>query len=348
MTNEKDLLGKFCSAVLKGGEFGAMYTFMGMAAGAPTMAQPLLETMTKAAQDFPDTPQFVSVTCPPEITAAYERAGFLVYEDPARAMKVIGALARFRHCFATPVSASATTPVDPAPKIAADVTFNEVSAKEVLARVGISHPSERLVMTAEAAAKAAQEIGFPVGIKIVSPDIVHKTDVGGVALGLADEAAAIAAVEAMQQQVLANVPGATIDGYLVTAMVQGGVECILGTSRDPVFGPILMFGLGGVLVELMQDVTFRRVPVSEDDARAMIREVRGFPLLDGYRGKPAADIDALIRAICGLSRFVDSNRDVIESVEINPLLVMPKGQGAMALDAVIETVRRNELEKKQS
>ena len=338
LTNEPDLLGKFNSIVLRSGEYGAVYNFIGMMAGSASTAQKLLDSMSKAAIEFPKVPQFISVTCPPEITAAYEKAGFLVYEDPARAMKALGALVKFANVFAAPVPPAPKIAQIAAPKVAAGLKFNEATAKKMLARYGVLSPPERLVATPEQAGQAAQQIGFPVAIKVASADILHKTEIGGVALNIDSEGSASAAVGQMQREIPVLVPDAVIDGYLVTSMIRGGVECILGSRNDPVFGPIIMFGLGGVFVELMKDVTFRRVPVSEEEANKMIREVRGFSLLAGYRGKPAADVDALVRAICGLSHFANHNRDVLESVEINPLVVLPKGQGAFALDAVVETM----------
>jgi succinyl-CoA synthetase beta subunit len=176
-----------------------------------------------------------------------------------------------------------------------------------------------------------------VALKILSPDITHKTEVGGVVLGLACGAAVEEAAATISQSLARRAPNAKSEGFLVGEMISGGVECIVGVDNDPVFGPVIMFGLGGILVELMQDVTFRLAPVDEAQALAMVESVRGFPLLDGYRGKPKADVATLARAISRLSHLAATNAERLRTFEINPLMVMPKGRGVVALDAVIET-----------
>ena len=132
-------------------------------------------------------------------------------------------------------------------------------------------------------------------------------------------------------------PDAAIGGCLVAPMAAGGVETILGVQRDPVFGPIVMFGLGGIFVEALKDVTFRAAPFDEAEARAMIESVAAYPLLTGLRGRPPADLGALATALSRLSRFAAANADAIESLDVNPFLVRPEGEGALALDAVLVT-----------
>jgi acyl-CoA synthetase (NDP forming) len=188
---------------------------------------------------------------------------------------------------------------------------------------------------AEAGA-AARSIDRPVAIKVVSPDILHKTEVGGVALGVLPEAAA-ACVEAMMAKVSAAMPDADVAGYLISPMVSGGTECIVGAHNDPVLGPVIMFGLGGVTVELMKDVTTRLAPVTEQEALELVRSVKGFPLLDGFRGRKPADVFALARVISVISRLAAANADTVRTIEVNPLLVLDAGEGVLALDAVIET-----------
>jgi Acyl-CoA synthetase (NDP forming) len=173
-------------------------------------------------------------------------------------------------------------------------------------------------------------------VKIVSPDILHKSDIGGVALNVAPQEIATC-VERMLAQVSAAVPGARIEGCLVSPMIAGGTECIVGIHVDPLLGPVVMFGLGGVTVELLKDVATRLAPVTLDEAMEMIRSIRSFPLLDGFRGRPKADLAALAQAISTVSQFAARNADVMSTLEINPLLVMAEGKGILALDAVVET-----------
>src|SRR5262249_16837343 len=188
------------------------------------------------------------------------------------------------------------------PLIEADKPLSEAASKAMIARVGVPSPPEHLVRDAAGAMAAARSIGRKLAIKVVSPDILHKTEVGGVALNVEPNDAG-SRLQAMARAVTAAVPRARIEGYLVTPMLSGGVECIVGVHSDSVLGPVVMFGLGGVTVELMKDVTSRLAPVSEGEALEMIRSVKSFPLLNGFRGRPKADVAALARAIVGLSRL---------------------------------------------
>ncbi len=193
-----------------------------------------------------------------------------------------------------------------------------------------------MVTSAEAAAATAQRFAQPVALKIVSPDILHKSDIGGVALGLRDAGAVQHACTAMLASVRARAPAARIDGVLVAPMIEGGVECILGARRDPVFGPVLMFGLGGVFVELLGDVALHSAPVSPQQAMAMIRSVKGFGLLGGARGRTPVDLEHLATNLVALSRLAVAAGDTLESIDINPFIALPRAQGSgSAVDAVI-------------
>src|SRR5690606_11346203 len=178
-------------------------------------------------------------------------------------------------------------------------------------------------------------LGFPVVMKVLSPQITHKSDVGGVVLNVRDAQAAGVAFESIMSSVGVNAPQALLDGVLVAPMVRGGVECILGVHNDPVVGPLVMLGAGGVNVELLKDVSFRIAPVDIRQARAMIAELKSVALLRGYRGAPLADVDALAQTIVRVSDFALAAGQTLESIDLNPLCVMPEGKGVVALDAVI-------------
>jgi len=190
----------------------------------------------------------------------------------------------------------------------------------------------RLATSPAGAVTAAREAAGPVAMKIASPDIPHKTEAGGVKLGVRAAEAGIA-FDAIMASARAYDPRARLDGVLVSPMVAGGVECILGARFDPVFGPVVMFGLGGVFTEVMKDVSFRRAPVGPETARQMIGEIKGAALLMGARDQPPADLGALAEAISRLSLFAAAHGDKIESVEMNPVRALPKG--CLALDALI-------------
>jgi acetate---CoA ligase (ADP-forming) len=209
--------------------------------------------------------------------------------------------------------------------------LNEVDSKVLLAEFNIPIPPERLVRTAEEAAAAAKAIGFPVVLKAVSAALPHKSDAGLVCLNLTDadavwHAAATVAGRARSMRV-------SIDGMLVAKQVSGGTEVVLGVQRDVEMGPVVMFGMGGVLVELFKDVSFAPATLDRDQARAMVRATRAGAMLDGYRGRAPGDIDALCDALVNLGRLARDMGDVIESVDVNPLLV--REQGVVTLDALV-------------
>jgi acetyltransferase len=207
-----------------------------------------------------------------------------------------------------------------------------------LAAHGLTPPRSALAATPDEAAAKAEQIGFPVAVKIVSPQASHKTEVGGVALHLGDAAAVRTAASEMTARLRAHDAGATIDGFLVQEMVDG-LEMLLGVRRDPQFGPVMAVGLGGIAVEVMRDVAIRLLPIDEETAREMLGSLRVAPLLGGFRGKPPRDVEALVAAMTGLSRLFAADGDRLSDIEINPLIVLAQGQGVRAVD--VRTVRRN-------
>jgi acetyltransferase len=194
----------------------------------------------------------------------------------------------------------------------------------------------KLARTAEEAAASAGTMGFPVALKIESAMITHKSDVGGVALNLADPRVVHDAYAQLIIEVGRRVPGAKIDGVVVQRMAGEGTEMILGVKRDPLFGPVILCGFGGILVELLKDVAIGIPPLSRDQAAEMLRKLRGFSILGGMRGKPPADVEALCDAVVGVSQLALSLGDRLAGLDINPLIVLPGGQGAVAVDAVVE------------
>jgi len=201
----------------------------------------------------------------------------------------------------------------------------------LLAEHGLTTPKSTLANSVEEAGAAAVRIGFPVAAKIVSPEASHKTEVGGVALALRDAAAVRAAAETMTARLAAHDPRARVEGFLVQEMVDG-LEMIVGVREDPQFGPFMLVGLGGVMVEVMRDVAIRLLPIDKVIARDMIRSLRGASMLDGFRGRSARDVDAVVRAMTGLSRLFIDHRPWLSDLEINPLIVLAKDEGVRAVD----------------
>ena len=210
--------------------------------------------------------------------------------------------------------------------------LTEVEAKALLQKSGIPVVETRLARTKKEAMALSQEIGFPVAMKIISPDISHKSDVGGVRLGLTSPTQVGKAYSEMISNVQKKMPGATIEGVSVQKMARPGVELIIGMTKDAQFGPVIMFGLGGILVEVLKDVSFRLVPLTRRDAAEMIREIKGFAILQGYRGQEPVDIASIESLIVKVSDFIDKNPQIKE-LDLNP--VFGYKDSVLAVDARI-------------
>jgi acetyltransferase len=218
---------------------------------------------------------------------------------------------------------------------AAGRALSETESKRVLAAYGIDVPAEALARDPDAAATAAENIGFPVAVKIASADIVHKTEVGGIRLSLATKEAVREAAAAVLESAARHRPDARLDGVSVQKMVPPGVEIVVGVKRDSQFGPLVAVGLGGVMVELLGDTVVRLAPVSMTAALAMLAALKGARLLSGYRGAAAVDIERLADLICRVSELADDLRDSISEIDVNPVIV--SASGAVAADALIVT-----------
>ena len=208
--------------------------------------------------------------------------------------------------------------------------LNEIESKQLLEDAGVPVASARLATSADEAVTLAGQIGYPVVLKIMSEDIPHKSDVGGVALNLNDADAARSAYERVMAGARNAQPSARIDGVSVQKQARPGAEIIIGMTKDPQFGPVLMFGLGGVLVEVLKDVSFRIVPLEPRDAKEMVQEIKGLPLLQGYRGSEPADLAAVESLILKVSEFVQAHPE-IDELDLNP--VFAYRDGAIAVDA---------------
>jgi acyl-CoA synthetase (NDP forming) len=210
-----------------------------------------------------------------------------------------------------------------------------IDARRLLNRYGIKTAHQTLVTTLSEVVPAASVIGYPVVMKIASPDVPHKSDVGGVVLSVPDAVRAEAAFRAISENVAALAPSARIDGVMVEEMVPGVAELIVGSRLDPQFGPIVLVGMGGVTVEVVHDFAVSLAPVSHERAASMLRSLRGYPLLVGFRGRPAADVDAVINVIVNLSRLAVDFAGQFQALEINPLVVAMAGKGAIAVDYLL-------------
>ncbi|MBO1015754.1 acetate--CoA ligase family protein [Achromobacter sp. SD115] len=342
--SEPGLLLATADDMLADGRYDALAVFLA-AAGSSEILWPTFEAFARQMQArHPGVPLAISALFPPARRRELEQLGCLVFPDPSAAIRTIGAVAGLAANAGHDIAEedAATRPADTPPLLDA---YNEVQAMELLRQAGLPASPCTLATDADAAVRAVAAMSatgrdasgdsVPVVLKVVSPDITHKSDVGGVKLNIRGEDAVRRAYADIMASVRQHRPDARIDGVLVAPMAPKGVECIAGVHCDPVFGPVVMFGLGGVFVEVLKDVSFRLAPFGRDEAMAMIREIKGYALLQGARGAPPCDIDALADALAALSRFAHARSADFSSVEINPLLALPEGQGAMALDAVV-------------
>jgi acyl-CoA synthetase (NDP forming) len=215
------------------------------------------------------------------------------------------------------------------------ILLTEVEAKQVLKEAGVNVVDSLLAKSKDDAQRIADELGYPVVLKIVSPDIVHKSDIGGVKLGLADRDAVAAAYEEVISAAKKASPGANVHGVSVQPMAKEGLEIIVGMTKDPQFGPVLMFGLGGVLVEVLKDVAFRIVPLTRRDATQMIHEIKGYPLLEGYRGQEPANVPMIEDTILKVSGFVEQHPEIKE-LDLNPIFCYSDGLVAVDARVVLE------------
>ena len=211
----------------------------------------------------------------------------------------------------------------------------EHEALALVEAYGVPVPGYGLAQTVDEAVAIAEKIGYPVVLKIVSPDIVHKSDVGGVIVGLTNSDEVRKAFNEIINNVKKYVPDARITGVLVQKMApKGAIEVVVGAIRDPVFGPAIMFGLGGIFIEVFKDVSFRVVPFSEQDAEEMIKEVKAYKIIRGYRNIAPRDIDSLIKIIMAVQNIMKENPEINE-MDLNPILSYEKGKGALAVDVRI-------------
>lgn len=333
--NDMGLVGTNFMVMLEEGGYEAVVAFFTVVASSPYIIEDMLRELEAVRSRFPDRLIILSMVGPDEAVARYRDAGFLTFEDPCRAIAAVAALMKFGKSFSRPGSRqpiSITGADDQTPEIK---TLSEWQSRQMLADAGVPLVEARLAINAAQAEEAAREFASPLAMKISGESIAHKTEIGGVLLNVEGPPNAGAGFHRLLKQARTALPDAEPDGVILSPMVAGGIETILGVQFDPVFGPAVMFGLGGILVEVLEDVSFRVAPFDRADAMAMIFETKGARLLEGVRGRPAADIDALADALVALSQFAADNAATIETIDLNPFVVLEKGRGAMALDCLL-------------
>jgi acetyltransferase len=286
------------------------------------------------------------VAAPEAARAALRASGICVLPSATRAVEAVHGLAQFAAAHrrrlaraagaaSPPGAAGAIERARRAAQAAGTAVLSAPHAFELLAAYGVRAPRARVVASAEEAAAAVEALGGPAALKIESPAIPHKTEADAIRLDVHGAAAARRAFEEIVGNARRHAPAAPIHGVLVQEMVPGGVEVALGFRRDPQFGPVVMVGLGGVLVEVLEDVAFGAAPLTRDEAEEMVRSLRGARVLAGLRGRPPADRDALVDALLAVSRIAIDGERALDELDVNPLIVLPRGGGAIAVDALV-------------
>jgi acyl-CoA synthetase (NDP forming) len=330
LLNDFGLLPTVLAAMLEGDNFDTIAVFLGTMGLDPHLTDALVAAMLEARQRFPDKLFPICMMTTPETRKRLEAAGLMIFEDPDRVIAAISRLAGFHEAFRRP---SARPIAAPRAATRLPAQLSESAAKALLGAAGVAFAPEIVARTAAEAVAAARDFGRLVALKIAADGIAHKSDIGGVLLNVSGDVAVAEGFAAVRSNVLKARPDARIEGVLIAPMIPDGVETVIGIHNDADFGPVAMFGLGGVYVEALKDVAFRLAPVSREDALDMIREVRGFPALASARGGRPVDLSAIADAIAALSRFASAHRDDVETIDVNPFLALP--EGGVAVDALI-------------
>ncbi|RST50342.1 acetate--CoA ligase family protein [Variovorax sp. MHTC-1] len=332
VSSRPELLVEVLSAVAEDESCDAVILQSAYAFQLPRLRDIYLAALEQVRRDHPSRLILLCCKPPRDTMAQLNEMGFPTVETIDAACSTLAALVRL----GTRGEPAATAAPAASDEVLPDEAFvNEANAKAVLAQAGLPVLKEITAASRDQALAAAREIGFPLVLKIVSPDILHKTEVGGVVVGVRSEVQLLDEYDRLLARVAQKAPRARIAGVLVAQMAQGGIELILGTKKDPVFGPVVMVGLGGIFAEVLRDVALQIAPVSEQQATQMLRSLKAFPLLDGARGRAKADVAAAARAVAALSQFAARHADVVAEIDINPLVVMDQGHGAFALDALL-------------
>jgi len=332
--NDLTIVPKFTDLMLSRGGYDALIGFWTSAAGSPVIAKPLLSSLKQAMTGYEEKLFINCMVASEEIVKTFEDEGFICIEDPTRAVVAMSALMFFGEKFNENKFKNNFNETDFLVKIP-QKKLNEIDCSEILREAGLPIVSSFLINNIDELSAIFNENQNKYVMKIVSSEIQHKTDVGGVILNIEGVEQAKKAYEQILSNVKKNAPNAKIEGVMLSPMIQGGFECILGAKIDPVFGPIIMFGLGGIYAEIMKDIIFAEAPLSNEKAEKMILSLKCKDLFYGARGQTSIDVKALTKLMVTLSNFIAANKDQVDQVEMNPVIVSQ--DQIIALDALIIT-----------
>ncbi|QQN74401.1 acetate--CoA ligase family protein [Croceicoccus sp. YJ47] len=320
------------SIVTRQGNYDAVVAFFMNWPESPVLGPPLREAIQQGLESGSEVPFAICMNAGPRTVSEYEETGLLVFEDPSFAVTALAHAATAGRAIS---GAPACVPTLPDTSTKCFVRLDEAEALAALADAGIPTMPFATARNSAEAGRISRQFDGPLAIKVISPDVQHKSDAGGVRLAVDPGNQAADAASKILADVGRAHPAAEIRGVLIAPMIRGVAELILGARIDPVFGPVVSVGMGGIFTELLDDVAIGLAPLDANEALELIRSLCGFPLLDGMRGKPRVDIRAAAETMAAMSRFIARHRGTILEVEINPLLLLEEHKGAVALDALI-------------
>ncbi|PWA11958.1 hypothetical protein DCC39_08470 [Pueribacillus theae] len=340
LVNKPELMLDFMKTTLDKENYDLIITFIAAQGYIKSTLEKHIETFKEIRTAHSHIPQLLTTIVTPETKKMINDAGIAVFNDPLRIAKVAKALCQ--------IGANFTDYEKPRSKwekktrkfnCFSDGILTEYNSKQILQDYDIPVTREIITMTQKEAIKAANDIGYPVVLKGLSPQIPHKTEMGLVHLNVKNDEGIVRIYETLRNNIK-KVEGADFEGVLVQEMLEPAtVEMIIGSKTDPQFGPVVMVGIGGIFVEVINDVSVRMAPVNNEEARNMILELKSVSLLQGARGKAHADIEALCETVVALSRLAADYKNQIEEIDLNPLMVYPQGKGVRAADALIKLKR---------
>lgn len=332
MSADPDILENLVEAALTDPANSTVCLMLALGMGVPRLRAIFTDALTRITQRHPDRTLVACIAGPQDAIQDLRDLGIACFPTIDATMSGIAAISRLDAMRDGGVQALETVTPE---QLSPEAWRNEATAKASLRAAGLPFAEEVVVTSAQEAAEAADRMGVPLAMKILSPDIQHKSDIGGVELGIQGGQAAQDAYTRILLAVENHAKGAQVDGVLMAPMTTGGTELILGTTYDATFGPVVMVGLGGIFAEIFEDTALALAPVTKAKAESMVRSLKAFPLLNGARGRTPADMDVLTNTIVALSHYAARHAGQVAEIDINPLLVRGKGQGAVALDALI-------------
>lgn len=330
--NDFGMITTFLTTMLAERSYDAFVGFFTTWGGSPSLGPKLRAALKEGTRSLDGRPFALVILAEPSAVAAFEDEGFLIFQDPSDAVATLARMARLRANLQAR-AADHSVPSGDIPPFPRE-PISESAGKAILTAIGVAVLPEIIAESAEEAADAAEKFNAPMALKLVSPDILHKSEIGGVLLNVVGADGARNAWQVIFDAASRHAPHARVEGVSIAPMAGPGVELIVGVQRDPIFGPATMVGMGGLYTEVLDDIAIRIGVVSVEQAMGMIRTLKGFPLLNGARGQAPLDITAAARAIAALSAYAHQCADAFGNIEVNPLLVQKAG--CLALDAVFE------------